>query len=213
MKIRWFGHSCFYITSNNGTRILTDPFADSVGYRFPNEEADIVTVSHNHYDHNNTKAVRGNFEAFNKVGLYEYKDVQIKGIPSFHDKVKGWKRGANIIFVMNVDGIRVCHLGDLGHIPGQIQVSGVGQIDILMVPVGGIFTVDAEGARDVVELLKPKIVIPMHYKTPHLSFKLEGADKFTSLFDAARIKKPEEPEMSIENPEDFEGNIILMNYQ
>jgi len=212
MKIRWFGHSCFYITSKSGTRILTDPFAASVGYKLPDVEADIITVSHNHYDHNNVKIVKGQYEIFNKKDFYENEDIQIKGISSFHDGVKGIKRGMNIIFVMNIDGIKVCHLGDLGHVTDESMVSEIGQIDVLLIPVGGIFTLDSKQAKNVIELIKPKAVMPMHYKTPELSFKLGGIEDFTSLFDSARIIKLETLELDIESLQD-EGNIILMKYK
>lgn len=213
LKIRWLGHSCFYITSDNGTRILTDPFAESVGYRLPDVEADIVTVSHNHYDHNNTRIVKGQFKIFNNSGSFEHKGVQIKGISSFHDDVKGSKRGGNIIFVLNVDDVRICHLGDLGHVIDESTASEIGQIDVLLVPVGGTFTVDAQKAREVIELIKPGTIIPMHYKTPDLSFEIAGVGDFTRLFDSARIKKIENLQLDFTNKQDYEGNIILMNYK
>jgi len=213
MKIRCFGHSCFYLTSKSGTRILTDPFAPSVGYKVPDVEADIVTVSHNHYDHNNVKAVKGDLVVYNKEGLYESKDIRIKGISTYHDEFKGKKRGSNIVFSIKIDGINVCHLGDLGHIPDDLQITEIGEVDILLIPVGGTFTVDSAQAKRVVELLKPKVIIPMHYKTPELSFKLEAVEDFTNLFDSSRIKKAENLELDIESLKDYEGNILLMKYQ
>ena len=213
MKTRWFGHSCFYLTSKSGTRILTDPFAESVGYKVPDVEADIVTVSHNHYDHNNIQATKGKFEVFNKEGLYEHKDIQIKGTGMFHDDVNGKKRGANIVFKIKVDGISICHLGDLGHIPDESMVSEIGQVDILLIPVGGTFTIDSSQAKRVVELLKPEVIIPMHYKTPELSFELATVEEFTKLFDSFRIIKTENLEIDIEDLQDYEGNILLMKYK
>ncbi|MGE5473255.1 MAG: MBL fold metallo-hydrolase [Ignavibacteriales bacterium] len=213
MKIRWFGHSCFYMISDSGIKILTDPFAQQVGYKIPDVEVDIVTVSHNHYDHNNIKVVKGQFEFFNSTGLHENKGIKIKGISSFHDEVKGAKRGINIIFVMDIDGLRVCHLGDLGHIVDEQILSEIGQVDVLMIPVGEIFTLYVQEAKEVVKLIKPKITIPMHYKTPDLSFELANVQEFTKLFEPARVKKLQDLELEIKKVQDYEGNIILMKYK
>lgn len=178
MKIKWLGHSCFKITSKKGIRILTDPFDDNVGYRVPSVESDIVTLSHGHYDHNFIDCVSGNFEVITKVGMFNVKDIPLIGIHTYHDEVQGDKRGNNIIYVFNIDDLRVAHLGDLGHTLSPAQIEMIGEVDILLIPVGGVYTINGEQAAEVVEQLKPSVVIPMHYKTEPLKFELDSVESF-----------------------------------
>lgn len=211
MKIKWLGHSCFKITGEKGIRIVTDPFDNTVGYKVPNVEADIVTTSHDHFDHNFTEAIEGNFELINKVGNFYVKDVNIKGTPSYHDKVKGRKRGNNIIYTFEVDGIKVCHLGDLGHVLNENQIESIGGVDVLLIPVGGNFTIDAKEAADVVEQLKPSIVIPMHFKTPVMNFPIDGVDVFLNEIGGGENTNSQEIEI---NKEDLKGGrkVYVLNY-
>ena len=188
MKIKWFGHSCFLLTSEKGIRVLTDPFDNQVGYVLPTVEADIVTTSHGHYDHNYIQVVKGNFKHIDRPGVVEQYGIRITGVSAFHDEVQGAKRGKNIIYIFDMEGLRICHCGDLGHIPSQKQVAEIGRVDLLLVPVGGTYTVNAAEAMKVVELLKPKLTIPMHFKTQALSFSLDSVDKFLS---AVGISKQE----------------------
>lgn len=181
MKIKWFGHACFLITSDSGARIVTDPFDNSVGYELPDVEADIVTVSHNHFDHNNAGLVKGNPMKLEKPGRFVEKRIDIIGVSTFHDELSGSKRGMNVIFKFDVDGIMVCHCGDLGHVLTMEQAAEIGHVDVLLVPVGGTFTVDAAKAFEVVRQLKPEVTIPMHYKTGVLDFPIEGVDRFLNL--------------------------------
>lgn len=178
MKIKWLGHSCFKITSKRGIRILTDPFDDNVGYRVPSVEADIVTLSHGHYDHNFTDCVSGNFEVITKVGMFNVKDIPLIGIHTYHDEVQGDKRGDNIIYVFDIDDLRVAHLGDLGHTLSPAQIEMIGKVDVVLIPVGGVYTINDEQAAAVVEQLKPSVVIPMHYKTAPLKFELDPVENF-----------------------------------
>lgn len=164
MNIKWLGHACFKLTSEKGTVIVTDPFDESVGYPMPNVKADIVTSSHSHFDHNYFKAVKGNFDIVDTVGEHNIKGINIKGVNTFHDDEHGAKRGKNIVFVFDIDGIRVCHMGDLGHVLTEKQVEEIGPVDVLLIPVGGYYTIDAKQAVEVMNQLKPKITIPMHYK-------------------------------------------------
>ncbi len=188
MQIRWFGHACF-LCEGSGVRLLTDPFSKEVGYPFPRAEVDLVTVSHDHYDHNAVEELPGRPAVIREPGRHAVKGIQVEGFPVFHDEVKGAKRGKNLIFVWEMDGVRVCHLGDLGHLLEPDTVAALGKIDILMVPVGGIFTIDADGARKVVEQLAPRVVIPMHYKTPALTFELASGEDFTRSFEQVRREK------------------------
>ncbi|HHW28971.1 MAG TPA: MBL fold metallo-hydrolase [Syntrophomonadaceae bacterium] len=188
MIIRWLGHACFYC-QGEGLGLLTDPFDQQVGYPLPAVEADLVTVSHDHYDHNAVDLLPGDPEVIREPGEHKYRSLLVKGYSVYHDEVKGAKRGKNIIFSWEMDGVRLCHLGDLGHLLDAKTIEAIGELDILMVPVGGVYTIDAKEAREVVNQLKPRVIIPMHYKTPHLSFELEALDNFTKYFERIRREK------------------------
>jgi L-ascorbate metabolism protein UlaG (beta-lactamase superfamily) len=191
MKIKWLGHSCFLLTSSNGIRILTDPFNEQVGYPLPREEADIVTTSHDHFDHNNIGIIRGNFKHIKDSGSFECGDIEIKGISTFHDDKGGIQRGKNTVFVYSIDGINVCHLGDLGHCLSEVQVKEIGRIDVLLVPIGGVYTIDSNTAVKVIKSLNPKISIPMHYKTGYLLFELDGAESFLAQVSGKQLSSNE----------------------
>ena len=178
MKIKWLGHASFMITSEAGTKIITDPYviAENLNYGEIKESADIVTVSHGHTDHNNVSAVRGNPEAVR--GTAKVKGIEFKGIPTYHDDAEGKLRGNNTILCFEVDGVRVCHLGDLGHPLSDKQVAELGSVDILLIPVGGFFTIDAKVASQLCDRLKPKAIIPMHYKNDRCAFPIADVDGF-----------------------------------
>ncbi|HBN29321.1 MAG TPA: MBL fold metallo-hydrolase [Clostridiaceae bacterium] len=213
MKIKWLGHSCFKIVSANGIRVLTDPFDDNVGYRLPSVEADIVTISHNHFDHNFVDCVKGNFEVINKIGNFNVKDIPISGIKTYHDEEMGAKKGENIVYVFNIDNMRICHLGDLGHILTKEQVNMIGKIDILLIPVGGVYTIDAEKAAETVRTLKPSVVIPMHYKTKALKFELESADKFLNKMGDFEKLDSKVIEIKKENLEPDKTKVYVLKYE
>ncbi len=181
MKVKWLGHAAFMITSDNGTRIITDPYATSKNLTYDEikETADIVTVSHGHSDHNNVAAVKGNPAVVKEAGTKEVKGIKFGGIPTYHDEAGGSKRGNNIIFCFEIDGIRVCHLGDLGHQLDDKQVAELGEVDILLTPVGGFYTIDAKVATEACGRLAPKVIIPMHYRNDRCSsFPVSGVDEF-----------------------------------
>jgi L-ascorbate metabolism protein UlaG (beta-lactamase superfamily) len=179
LQIRWHGHACWEIT--NDFTLVTDPHdGKSIGIPAPSGVAgDIILVSHNHYDHNSVKNVE---KSGSKIVMDERKrtidNVEISGVESYHDEVQGAKRGSNIIFKFTMDGIKFCHLGDLGHDLDDETVQKIGQVDILFVPVGGTFTVDDKQAWDVIKKIQPRIVIPMHYKIGGLSLSIAGIDAF-----------------------------------
>jgi L-ascorbate metabolism protein UlaG (beta-lactamase superfamily) len=195
--IRWFGHACFTLESSKGTKVLIDPFND-IGYTFPTVIPDIVTMSHEHFDHNNTDTIQGSPEILRglkndgndwnninkKIG-----DFSIFNVPVYHDETQGGKRGKNAVFIYDVDGLRFVHVGDLGHVLLDDQIKKIGKVDVLLVPVGGVYTIDGQGASKVVEQLNPKIVIPMHYKTPSLTFDLDTVDTF--IKGKGNVKKVE----------------------
>ncbi len=180
MTIKWLGHSCFLITTESGARILMDPPDASVGYELSPVECDAVTVSHAHYDHCNTALALGEPEIVSCPGEYRVKGVGITGVSTWHDEVLGKKRGPNTVFVLEAEGMRMAHLGDLGAMPGEEALAAMRPVDIALIPVGGVYTVDAEQARQVANALAPKVLIPMHYKTPAISFELEELGAFLS---------------------------------
>lgn len=168
MKIHWYGHSAFQLTSQQGTVILIDPYGKFLGYRMPKIKADIVAVTHDHKDHNQIQVAEGPYELINQPGHFNVRGVEIQGVPTYHDNVEGAKRGKNIIFVFTVDGLRICHAGDLGHTLNVQQLEQIGRVDLLMVPVGGGATLDGAGAAAVFKQLQPAVAIPMHYSTKAL---------------------------------------------
>ena len=178
MKINWLGQSCFKIVTKE-TTIITDPFGKDIGLKPPHYEASLVTVSHDHNDHNNVSALRGTPFVVDGPGEYDLKGVFIWGIDSFHDNKDGKERGVNTIFIIEAEGMRICHLGDLGQKElTDEQLEKIGEIDILMIPVGGVYTIDSEEAATVINQIEPKIVIPMHYKIPGLNIKIQGIEPF-----------------------------------
>jgi len=178
LQIRWHGHSCFEIT--NDVTIVTDPHdGRSIGIPAPTVTADIILVSHNHYDHNSVKTVE---KDTSKVVTDERKrtigPIQIMGVPAYHDTAHGQRRGTMTLFKFICDDVTFCHLGDLGHELDEKTIQQIGKIDILFIPVGGNYTIDADQAWRVMEALKPKITIPMHYRIEGLSIPVAGVEPF-----------------------------------
>ncbi len=183
MQIIWKGQSCFQITSsegkNNHVNIVIDPFDETIGLRLPKLEADILLVTHQHHDHNNTKQVSGSPFLIEGPGEYEIKEVYIEGLSSFHDDSSGKEKGLNTIYTIEAEDIRICHLGDLGQKElTSEQLEKIGEIDILMIPVGGVYTIGVKEAVRIMSQIEPNIIIPMHYQIPKLKLKLDGVDKF-----------------------------------
>jgi L-ascorbate metabolism protein UlaG (beta-lactamase superfamily) len=180
MKIKWLGHASFLITSGDGIKIITDPYPQGSGLSYApiDEAADIVIVSHDHFDHNNVSSIPGHPQIISGSGVKDMKGIQFRGISSYHDSSEGKERGANTIFCFSIDGVKVCHLGDLGHQLSKEHIAELGNIDVLLIPIGSVYTIDAEGATRVVTDLKPKVVIPMHYKTSKCDWNLRTVDDF-----------------------------------
>lgn len=213
MTITWLGHSCFKIQDKEVT-IVTDPYDPSIGFKLPRLSADIVTVSHNHYDHNNTAAVRGVAEKgpfiISTPGEYEIKGVFVYGIPFWHDKSEGKERGQNIVYRIEVDGISVAHLGDLGHTLTEEQAAKLDGVDILLIPVGGKYTIGASEAVEIVSELEPRVIIPMHYKIPGLKIDIDSVDKFLKEMGAGRVEKMPKLKISKKDLPKEETKIILL---
>jgi len=199
MKVKWLGHACFLFTSDDGTRVMTDPYkpgAFGCDYRPPAEKADIVTVSHEHDDHNNVADVKGDPQVVRGTGVHKVKGVEFKGVATSHDQASGAQRGSNVVFCFTLDGVRVCHLGDLGHELSDKTVGEIGVVDVLLVPVGGNFTIDAGVADLVANSLRPKFVIPMHFQTERCpNFPVATAEGFRKLRQRARALSESEIEI------------------
>jgi len=178
MKVRWIGHAAFYFETSEGLRIRTDPYDSSVGLPVSRLEADVVTVSHDHFDHNAVATVPGNPEIVKGPRALTLRGTTFAPTPSFHDDSSGSQRGRNMIYTFTVDGVTVTHLGDLGHIPTTAQVNQIAPTDILCVPVGGVYTIDAAGATETVRLIKPRIALPMHYRIPGLTIGIGALEPF-----------------------------------
>ena len=177
MEITWLGYSCFRIHGSHST-IITDPYPPTLGYKLGQPAAEVITVSHPHPGHSFVQGVSGECKRITGPGEYEISDVLITGVAAYHDAEQGKIKGKNTIYVIEVDDIDVCHLGDLGHTLSASQVAEIGHVDVLFLPVGGGNTINAAKASEVVRQLEPKIVIPMHYKTPELNRELDPVDKF-----------------------------------
>ena len=210
MQIKWYGHSCFLLTDSNGVRILTDPCHPNTGYELPNIEADAVTVSHEHHDHNYISIVTGNTSIIRGIGEYNVNGVSISGVETFHDHRGGLERGKNIMFVYEMDGMRILHCGDLGAIPDQEVLDSLGKIDILLVPIGAIYTIDDLEARELANLIKPSVVIPMHYKTAKLKMDLCPLAPFIDAAKDCRIHYINDCELSVQPVSLGEDRVIVL---
>lgn len=179
IEIRWHGHSCFEMR-NHVTLVLDPHDGVSIGLKPPSAKADIVLISHKHFDHANglSYVKKNGTVVIDRPGNYEVKGVRIIGLPTYHDESRGARRGSNIIYLFEIEGIRFCHLGDLGHVLSEDQARLLRPVDVLMIPVGGTFTIDARQANDVIKLLSPRMVIPMHFKVPGLNLPIASVESF-----------------------------------
>ena len=186
MQIRYLGHSCFEITSKAGKSIITDPYT-KVGYELPKGlYADVVTTSHAHFDHNYTQAIDCNL-IINEAKSYCIDGIEIVGIESYHDTERGALRGKNIIYNITIDGIVLCHMGDIGEACSQALVEKIGKVDVLLIPVGGRYTVDALEAKEYIDKINPKVVIPMHYKPHDGALDIAEIQPFLDIFEGQVI--------------------------
>ncbi|MFP4001941.1 MAG: MBL fold metallo-hydrolase [Thermoplasmata archaeon] len=183
MRIRWHGQSCFEI-GHEDKILITDPHdGRSIGINPPQVKGDIIMVSHDHYDHNAVREVeKPKSKVVRGKGGKTIDDVEIMGLESYHDKDEGRRRGENTVFKFEIDGINFCHLGDLGHLPSKDLVEKIGNVDFLFIPVGGNFTIGPEEAKETVDMINPKIAVPMHFKIGGLSLDIKTLEPFLSLF-------------------------------
>ena len=187
MKLKWYGHSCFGMTFANGTTLITDPFDDTVGYPLCMARADAVLSSHDHFDHNHIQSVAGNPKLINTPGAHEINGVRITGTHSFHDPEQGKLRGENVIFVVEADGLRIAHLGDLGHMPNEEQLKAISGVDVMLIPIGGTYTITTPQAVEVIAQAKPRTAIAMHFKNDYCGFPITDASEFIVLTGAVEM--------------------------
>lgn len=215
MQILWHGQSFFEISAKGEgaelVRIALDPFGDKIGLKVPKAEADILLVSHSHEDHNNIEAIKGAPFLIDSPGEYEVKGIFVKGISAFHDNQQGKDRGVVVIYRIEAEGMVVCHLSDLGQkelTPEQVEE--IGEVDILMMPVGGTFTVDAKDASEIISQIEPRMVIPMHYKIPGLTVDLNPVDKFLKEMGEEGIKPEPKLKVSLKDLPQEETKIVVL---
>jgi L-ascorbate metabolism protein UlaG (beta-lactamase superfamily) len=217
MNINWLGQSCFQIVSsqdkNSPVNIVIDPFDESLGLKLPRKlSADILLVTHDHFDHNNIKKVEGSPFVITGPGEYDVKGIYIRGIPAFHDNSKGADKGANTIYTIEGEGLKLCHLGDLGQKElTSEQLEKIGDVDILMTPIGGGGkTIEATEAVKIISQIEPKITIPMHYHIPGLKVKLDGVDKFLKSLGVKSLEPL--PKFSIKKKDiiEEEAKIVIL---
>lgn len=204
MKITWLGHSSYKLEESTGTTIVTDPYHQYVGYEMVDVEPDILTISHNHKDHNCMDHIKGEPTILTKAGFYEIDGVHIMATKTFHDETNGSQRGNNIMFKFRMDGVDVLHMGDIGEECNVLLVEKVMPVNILMIPIGGVYTINPEQAKEYVDKLMPDIVIPMHYKTKDCEFELARLNEFLELFDEENIIYSESNTVEFDRA-DFDG--------
>lgn len=216
MKVQWLGHSSFLITTNSGVRIVTDPYQPggydgAIKHEALNQPADVVTISHDHPDHNYTAMVAGNPMVIKGAGMYVVSGIEFLGVQTMHDESGGSQRGKNTVFTFTVDGIIVCHLGDLGHVLTGDQAAEIGSVDVLLLPIGGHFTIGPDQAWQVAGQLAAKIVIPMHFKTDKVNFPIAPIEDF--LKDKPNVKRLDSSTLELKKedvPKDRQ--IIVLKY-
>ena len=216
MIIQYYGHSCFKLTTkpagrgNGDVNVFFDPFDKTIGLRPPQGSADLVLVSHQHHDHNNVEAIKGEPQVIDIPGEYSVKGINIIGLPTYHDDKNGAERGQNTAYILESEDMRVCHLGDLGTELTEKQYDTVSGVDILMIPVGGKYTIDGEKAAKIVKKIEPKIVIPIHFKTKGLTVDIGDEKEFCD--EIGNCPKERLPKLNLK-PKDLEGKnmeVIIM---
>lgn len=220
VKLKWFGHACFLVVGAGGTRLVMDPYNAEVGYRLPLDEADYVTVSHEHFDHNSVENVPGRPAVLRGPGAHRAGEVTVTGVATWHDEVGGGRRGHNTVFCLGLPdgerggagggggggvsgagggegrvsgtgaGVTLCHLGDLGHQLSAEQLAAIGPVDLLLVPVGGTYTLGPADAARQVRAMRPRIVVPMHHKTAALAFPLRPVEDFVAEMVGSSVERP-----------------------
>lgn len=214
MNLKWLGHSCFLLEESTGTTVVADPYSERIGFKMPTVYAKVVTLSHDHDDHNLVENVDGQPKVINTLGFWEVDGVDVSSVLSYHDNVQGKKRGENLIFKYRMDGIEICHMGDIAEECTVHLAESLGSIDVLLLPVGGVYTIDARQAKEYVDFLMPSYVIPMHFKSPSCDLDIDKLDEFLDLFDDNQIVYINDNSITLDRSSfesDGETKIIVFN--
>lgn len=217
MNIQYYGHSCFKLTTKPAGRgqeevvVFFDPFDKKIGLRPPQGQADIVLISHAHHDHNNTESLKGDFRVIDIPGEYSVSGINILGVDSYHDSEKGALRGHNTVFSLESEDIKVCHMGDLGEELETKQMEEIDDVDVLMIPIGGTYTIDAKKAIEIVKKIEPKIVIPMHYKIEGSTVDIEDEKGFCEEIGNCSREKISRLNLKKKDLEEKKMEVVLMS--
>ena len=207
MDVTWLGHGCFRLRGR-GAAVVTDPYPPAIGLKLSRLDADLVTVSHEHENHNYTQIVRDAYE-IRGPGEYEVAGVSVIGVPTYHDAEKGAKHGRNTVYLIEIDDVRVCHLGDLGHKLDDAEAEAISSPDVLLVPVGGYTAINAVQAAEVVRQLEPRFVVPMHYAIPGLRLQLDSLDRF--LKEMAVTSSEPQPKLSVQKSSgEYDTKVVVL---
>jgi len=208
LDVTWLGHGCFRLRGRNAA-VVTDPYPPAIGLKLPRLEADLVTISHEHENHSYTSVMRDGAHEIHGPGEYEVAGVSVIGIPTFHDGEKGSKEGRNTVYVIEIDDVRICHLGDLGHKLEDVDAESIGTTDVLLVPVGGKTAINASLAAEVVRQLEPRFVVPMHFAIPGLKVELESVDRFLSEMGVTAAEP--QPKLTVQaSSGEYETKVVLL---
>jgi L-ascorbate metabolism protein UlaG (beta-lactamase superfamily) len=207
LDVTWLGHGCFRLRGR-GAAVVTDPYPPSIGLKLQRLDGDLVTVSHEHENHNYTQVMRDAYE-IRGPGEYEVAGVSVIGVPTFHDAEKGAKHGRNTVYLIEIDDVRVCHLGDLGHRLDDAEAEAISSPDVLLVPVGGNTAINAALAAEVVRQLEPRFVVPMHYAIPGLKLQLDTLDRF--LKEMAVTSAEPQPKLSVQaSSGEYDTKVVVL---
>jgi L-ascorbate metabolism protein UlaG (beta-lactamase superfamily) len=209
LDVTWLGHACFRLRGR-GAAVVTDPYPPTIGLKLARMDADLVTVSHDHDDHSYTQVVRDGAYEVRGPGEYEVAGVSVIGLPTYHDDEKGAKRGRNTVYLIEIDDVRICHLGDLGHKLDDGEAEAVASPDVLLVPVGGRATINGEVAAEVVRQLEPRYVVPMHYAIAGLKLELDTVDRFLKEMGVAASEA--QPKLSVQKSSvsEYETKVVVL---
>ena len=213
MQITWYGHSCFLLTAESGYSILTDPCDVDTGYDLHDIVCDAVTISHDHPSHNCLSGVTGTPLVIHTAGEHKAGDLSVTGFDSYHDDTKGATRGGNLVFRFGIDALNVLHLGDLGHLLSDEQIAQIGPVDVLLAPIGGVCTIDAQTATQLADALHAKVLIPMHYKTPVLHFNIEGLEPLLAANASRRVHSLNANTAALTRESLGENRLLILDYK
>ena len=197
MKLKYFAHACFSMRFENGTVLVTDPYDQSVTYPPCDISCTAALVSHDHFDHNHVQSLQGEFEVVKSAGSHAIGGAKVSATPCFHDPEQGALRGTNLIFRIEADGLAIAHLGDLGHMPNAEQLAAMENLDVLLIPIGGTYTITTPQAEEIIRTVKPKVAVAMHFRTEDYDINIDTPDAFIADMAAARM--PREIEITPEN--------------